>query len=82
MPTDRDLDRLVNGPDMPAALRLWLKPVDDLLPTLEETRDKPLGQLTVPEVLAWVTVIAYFTSSIALAGALAGNVARVAIRGR
>lgn len=81
-PTSRELDELVYGPDAPALLRLWLKPVEPLLPVLAETRDKPVGQFTVPELMAWGLTVGYIASSMALAELLALNLLRVAVRGR
>ena len=85
-PTDGELSQIVNGPgpleDMPRLARLWLRPVEPLLPVLRETRDKPLGQLTVPELLTWAACLGYMVASMALAETLALNLVRVAVRGR
>jgi hypothetical protein len=61
---------------------LWLKPVETLLPVLQATAEKPIGQFTMREVLAWSCTIGYIMASVTLAEAMAINVLRVAIRGR
>lgn len=85
-PTDGELSQLVNGPDpfggLPKLAQLWLKPVRDVAPTLIATKDKPVGQFTVPELLAWGLTIGYLMASVALAETLAFNLLRVAVRGR
>lgn len=85
-PTDGELSALVNGPGpfegKPALVRLWLKPVESVYPTLKGTVDKPIGQFTMPELIAWGLTLAYLATSVALAETLAFNLARVALRGR
>lgn len=85
-PTDGELSAIVDGPDpfagMPALARLWLKPVESVYPTLKGTQDKPIGQFTMPELIAWGLTLAYLATSMALAETLALNVLRVAVRGR
>lgn len=86
-PTDGPLDPF--GPGAPsfsgpagAVLEFWLRPVRDVLPTLNATADKPIGQFTVPELMSWALVLGYVFASASLAGAMAGNIVRVAVRGR
>lgn len=68
--------------DAPLLVRAWLRPVAPLLPVLEATRDKPLGQLTMTELLSWAAVLGYVTLSVTVGEVLALNVLRVAVRGR
>lgn len=87
-PTDGPLDPF--GPYQPPpalaaahpAVRAWLRPVASELAVMTATRDKPLGQLTLPEVLAWAVVLGYAALTGAVLGAMAGNVLRVAALGR
>jgi len=62
--------------------RLWAKPIKDILPTLEATKDKPVGQFTMGELLSWAAVVGYVIGSMVVAETLALNVLRVAVRGR
>jgi hypothetical protein len=85
-PTDGPLDPFPAGHDLlvtahPLA-RAWLAPVRRQLAVMEETKGKPIGQFTMPEVIAWATVILYAVNTGMLAGMMAGNVLRVAVRGR
>lgn len=81
-PTDADLRALVGGPlqDLHPLVRVWLKPVDGLLPVLADTQDKPLAELTVTEAIAWGATIAYIATSTALATQLAAGVLASAVR--
>ena len=65
-----------------ALTRLWLKPVEQLLPVLADTQDKPIGQFTMRELVAWGATLGYLVGSMMLAEAMLLNLARVAIRGR
>lgn len=87
-PTDGPLDPFgagdpvtFHGPLAPV-LELWARPVRDLFPVVNATADKPIGQLTMKELLSWVALFGYLAATGALIGTMAGNVARVAIRGR
>jgi hypothetical protein len=85
-PTDGELAALVNGPDpfghLPRAVQLWLAPVKPVMPVLQDSMAKPIGQYTMTELLAWSLTIAYITGSLALVQALTLNLIRVAVIGR
>lgn len=85
-PTDGELSAIVDGPDpfdgLPLLAQLWLKPIRGVAPVLKATKDKPIGQFTMEELLAWAATLTYLFTSAALAGQLAGNLLRVAVRGR
>lgn len=77
-------DRAAQVEDTPTGGRaypLWLKPVQEPLQIAAATKDKPLGELTMTEFLAWGAVIMYATAAGMLAGHLLANVATVALRG-
>jgi hypothetical protein len=78
-PTEHPLPDRFDGP---LPLRLWLRPVEPMLPVLCETQDKPIGQFTMKELLAWAATLGYFTCSLMLAEKLAFNLLHVAVRGR
>jgi hypothetical protein len=61
---------------------LWLKPVEELLPIMVQTQNKPIGQFTMTELLAWACTLGYMFASITLAETMLLNLARVAVRGR
>jgi hypothetical protein len=78
-PTSGPVDPFGPGFPYPGGGRLtalWLKPVEELLPIMVQTKDKPIGQFTMQELMSYVF------ASASLAGAMAGNLVRVAIRGR
>ena len=83
-PTDGPVDPF--GPGLPHPVgrltALWLKPVEELLPIMVQTKDKPIGQFTMHELLAWACTLGYMFASITLAEAMLLNLARVAVRGR
>lgn len=85
-PTDGPVDPFGAGlprPDRFSGLTaLWLKPVEPLLPVLAATEDKPIGQFTMKELLAWACTLGYVFASVTLAEAMVLNLARVAVRGR
>jgi hypothetical protein len=65
----------------PAPVRLWLAPIRDQLPVIAATKDKPLAELTMPEIAAWAMVGFYCVVSGIAAGQLAANVAVTVLRG-
>lgn len=67
--------------DLPVLGRLWLKPIEGLIPVLKETEGKRLGDLTMPEVMAWGLTVSYCLATGMLAGNVAANLARVALHG-
>lgn len=66
---------------LPGPLRVWLKPVEPMLGKVIATRDKPLAELTMPEVLSWCYVIAYCMGTGMIAARLAANTAAVILHG-
>ena len=89
MPTSGPLDPFGDGlpavmvPNVAdAALRLWLQPLQPLLPVLRETADKPVAEMTMKELIAWGMVAFYAFSSGMLAATIARNIVRVAVAGR
>jgi hypothetical protein len=78
-PTDSPLPDRFDGP---LPLRLWLKPVEPLLPILHDTRDKPIGQFTMQELIAWGLALGYLGTTILIADRLLINLLNVAVKGR
>ena len=62
-------------------VRLWLRPIAESLEVVTGTVDKPVGAMTMIEILAWVNVLGYAMLSGYVAGRVAGNIAAVALRG-
>lgn len=69
----------LNG--LPAPVRLWLAPIREPLAVMAATSGKPVGELTMPEVMAWAMVGAYCVLSGMVLGRVAGNLAVTALRG-
>jgi hypothetical protein len=65
-----------------AFARLWIAPIHEFLPVAARVKDKPLSEVTLTELTAWVAVLGYITGTGLIAGMLAVNIARVAIGGR
>jgi len=61
--------------------RVWLYPITGSLEVVTGTVDKPVGALTMIELMAWASVLGYAALSGYVAGRIAGNVAAVALRG-
>lgn len=83
--TDGPLDPFGHGlPDVGGGrlYELWMTPIKPILPTLRKTVDKPIGQLTMQEILAWGLAVGYIVATVTVAEAMLMNLARVAIRGR
>ena len=78
-----DISHLDFDPSSAAGqIQAWLvRPVRDLLPELQRTKDKPLAELTVSEALGWVAAGTYFVMIGLLAAELGGNVLAVLLRG-
>lgn len=74
-----DTETVLNG--LHPALRIWLRPIRDELVVVSSTFDKPLGQFTMPELMAWGTVFCYAAATGMIAGRLAGNLAVTILRG-
>jgi hypothetical protein len=65
----------------PKPLKLWLKPVQPALDVVLASKDKTVGELTMPEVMAWVCVFGYAALTGIVAGRVTANVVAVALRG-
>lgn len=74
-----DVDALLAG--LPAPVQLWARPVRDALGIVGGTASKPLGQLTMQELMAWGFLLLYSAATGAVLGHLAGNLAAAALRG-
>lgn len=61
---------------------LWLKPVQSSIKMAMLTAEKPVGQMTPGELLAWFNVLGYGTLSGLLAITVIWNLGRVAVGGR
>ncbi len=69
----------LNG--LPAPARLWLTPIRGPLAMVIGSKDKTLGDLTMPEVMAWGIIAGYLILSGVVGGRLAGNLAATVLRG-
>jgi hypothetical protein len=67
--------------DGPAWLSLWLAPIRDPMRIAAASVDKPVGQMTMGELMSWAAVLAYAGLSGYVAGRIAGNLALAALRG-
>lgn len=62
-------------------VKAWRKPIEPGLKVMKATAEKPLAELTMPDVLAWAIVLTYFAATGMLLGQLAGNVLVNVLRG-
>lgn len=62
-------------------VQLWIKPVRGSYDRTAKTRDKPLAELTVPEVMDWAVILTYAMLTGYVIGKAVGNLAAVAIGG-
>jgi hypothetical protein len=60
---------------------LWLMPIRKPLAATSATAQKPLAEMTVPDLMAWVYVLGYGGLSGYVAGKLIGNLLIVALGG-
>lgn len=67
--------------ELPALLRLWAYPIRDALATVTDTAGKPVGELTMPEVMSWAWVAAYSALTGMIIAQAGANLAAVALRG-
>lgn len=64
-----------------SVVQAWLKPIRPFFDDAVSTFDKPLAELTIPEIMSWVMVFAYAIGTGMIAGRIAGNLAATALRG-
>jgi hypothetical protein len=67
--------------EMPAAVRVLLAPVRASMDVCSRTKDKPLSEITMTELVHWTLVISYATFAGYVGGRLLGNLAVAAVRG-
>lgn len=58
----------------PSLYNLWLAPIRPALEITKGTADKPLAEITMPEFLAWLMVVAYGGMTGYLIGKVAASV--------
>jgi hypothetical protein len=71
----------LHAPARPALYDLWLMPIRKPLAQASATAEKPIGEMTVPDLMAWVYVLGYGGISGYIAGRLIGNLLVVALGG-
>ncbi len=63
------------------AAAAWRKPVEPFLEQMKATMDKPLAELTMPDLMSWLIVFAYAGATGFILGQLGGNLLATALRG-
>lgn len=81
IPCCPDHDAQAAFAELPAPLRVWLYPMRDQLHLAAHSATKPIGQITVPEAVAWATLIGYAYLSGAVLARVSLNLTAVALRG-
>lgn len=66
---------------LPRPVQLWLGPIREQLDIVARSKDKPLAELTMPEVAAWAICGAWCVLTGVIAGQVAANVAVTVLRG-
>lgn len=66
---------------MPSLKDLWLIPIRKPLAATAATAEKPLAELTVPDLFAWVVVLGYGGITGYVLGKMAGNLLVAALGG-
>jgi hypothetical protein len=75
------LDFTPSGSVLEAALKAWRKPIEPFMARMTATRDKPLAELTMPDLISWVLVFGYAAATGAVLGHIGGNLLASALRG-
>lgn len=70
-----------SGDLLKKAIRAWSRPVRSQLESIDASMDKPIGQMTMPELMAWVYVLGYGGLTGYVAGTMAANLLHSALRG-
>lgn len=63
------------------AFLAWRRPVEPFLDRMAATRDKPLAELTMPDLISWLMVFGYAAATGAVLGSIGGNLLAAALRG-
>lgn len=65
-----------------SAVDLWMSPIRGQMDLCALTIKKPLGELTMPELLAWGICLSYGAMTGYVIGKVTANLVEVAVRGR
>jgi hypothetical protein len=60
---------------------IWLKPIRPSLDRVSTTIEKPLAEMTMPDLLAWFNILGYGALTGYVLGTLAGNLLSAAFAG-
>jgi hypothetical protein len=63
------------------AAKFILRPVEPFIPVINRTKDKPLNEFTMAELLAWSAVAIYGIMTVTVIIQVTGNVITVLFRG-